>query len=293
MTKPPGLLPSVGVVVLTRGDRPVELRRALDSVLRQTEVQVSVVCVGNGWEPTDLPEPVRTVALPVNLGVGARNVGVPMAEGDLLFFLDDDAWLPEPDSLARIAAFFGANPKVGMVQTRILDPAGDRAPRSWVPRLRKGDASRPSTTMYVCEAAVGIRRGVFEQVGGWGEPYGYAHEGIELAWRVWDAGYIVWYAGDLVTWHPYAPATRHPEFQRQNARNRVLLTRRNLPALLAPGYLGFWSAVDGWRNRSDPEARREWLRGWRSGWREDPGPRRPLSWRGVLAMTRHGRPPII
>lgn len=78
MTKPPGLLPSVGVVVLTRGDRPVELRRALDSVLRQTEVQVSVVCVGNGWEPTDLPEPVRTVALPVNLGVGARNVGVPI-----------------------------------------------------------------------------------------------------------------------------------------------------------------------------------------------------------------------
>ena len=83
MTEAPGPLPSVGVVVLTRGDRPAELRRALDSALRQTGVAVTVVCVGNGWLPVDLPEAVRTVALPENLGVGARNLGGPLADGEL------------------------------------------------------------------------------------------------------------------------------------------------------------------------------------------------------------------
>lgn len=285
--------PTVGVVVLTRGDRPFELARALRSVLEQTGVSVDVACVGNGWAPVDIPDGVRAVPLPENVGVSGRNAGVPQVRGELLFFLDDDAWLPNRQSLAQIAALFSEHPEIGMVQTRIADPDNDDAPRSWVPRLRKGDPARPSTTMYVCEAAVMVRRELFAAAGGWGTPYVYAHEGIELAWRVWDAGGIVWYAGDLTTYHPVSPATRHAVFQRMNSRNRVLLARRNLPWALVPPYLGIWSAVFWWRNRGDAEARAEWRQGWQEGWHLDPQGRRPLSWRGVTEMARHGRPPVV
>ena len=81
-------------------------------------------------------------------------------------------------------------------------------------------------------------RAVFDATGGWADPFFYAHEGIELAWRVWDTGHVAWYAGDLEAGHPVIDQTRHAYYYRLNARNRVWLARRNLPAVLVPFYVG-------------------------------------------------------
>lgn len=281
------------MVILTRGNRPAELDRAVRSVLAQTGVAVDLVVVGNGWRPEGLPDAVRTVHLPINVGVGGRNYGVPEVGGDLLFFLDDDAWLPSTTALDDLAQLFAQHPRIGMVQTRLADPDEPEPPRYWVPRLRKGDPRRSSTAMYVLEAALGIRRSVFECVGGFADDFGYAHEGIDLTWRVWNAGYLVWYAGDLVTYHPAILPTRHAEYQRLSARNRVWLARRNLPWPLIPAYLGVWGAVEWARVRSDAEAWRTYREGFLEGWRTDGPPRAPITWRAVMEMGRHGRPPVV
>ena len=60
--------PHFGVVVLTMGQRPDDLRRGLESVLAQEGVTTDVVVVGNGWVPVDLPDGVRGHALPENVG---------------------------------------------------------------------------------------------------------------------------------------------------------------------------------------------------------------------------------
>ncbi len=87
--------PRYGVVVLTMGSRPADLDRGLRSLLAQRDVDLDVVVVGNGWQPTGLPDGVKAHGLPENLGIPAgRNAGVPLVSGDLLFFLDDDASLP-------------------------------------------------------------------------------------------------------------------------------------------------------------------------------------------------------
>ena len=52
-----------GCVVLTRGDRPEMLDRAVRSLLRQRDVEVDVAVVGNGWEPEGLPDGVKGVEL--------------------------------------------------------------------------------------------------------------------------------------------------------------------------------------------------------------------------------------
>jgi len=93
---------TVGCVVLTMGTRPDGLARALDSVLAQRGVDLDVVVVGNGWEPVGLPDGVRPVALPENLGAaGGRNAGVPHVTGGFVLFLDDDAALVGDDFLLR------------------------------------------------------------------------------------------------------------------------------------------------------------------------------------------------
>lgn len=51
--------PAWGVVLLTMGTRPVEMTRALESMLAQTGVDLDVVVVGNGWEPTGLRRRAR------------------------------------------------------------------------------------------------------------------------------------------------------------------------------------------------------------------------------------------
>ncbi len=285
---------TVGVVVLTQGKRPDDLARALRSVLAQTSISTDVLVVGNGWSPTGLPEGVRGLALTENLGIPAgRNRGVPLVEGEFLFFLDDDASIPSPDFLRDALTMFRADSSLGMIQPRVVDPTGATNPRRWVPRILKGDAAASGAVFSVWEGAVVMPRLVFERTGGWAEPFFYAHEGIELAWRVWDQGLRTWYAGDLVAHHPAIEPTRHSYYYRLNARNRVWLARRNLPGVFIPLYVASWTGVQIIRWARRPRALAAWFGGWLEGWRRSPGGRRRIRWVTVWRMAMAGRPPVI
>jgi len=286
--------PTVGVVVLTQGTRPDDLDRAIRSLLAQQGVTLDIVCVGNGWQPTGLPKEVTSLGLPTNLGIPAgRNRGVSQVSGEYLFFLDDDASIPDPYFLADAIGKMRADPSIGLLQPRVVDPTGVTSPRRWIPRIRKGSATRSSNVFSVWEGAVLLPRAVFDATGGWAEPFFYAHEGIELAWRVWDQGLRVWYAGDLEANHPVMHPTRHAQYYRLNARNRVWLARRNLPTLLVPIYVGSWTAIQVLRWARNRPALRAWFGGWREGWSSDPGERRPLKARTLWRMTLAGRPPVV
>ena len=282
------------MVVLTQGTRPDDLAVGLASVIAQRQVVVDVVVVGNGWVPSGLPEHVASVALSDNLGIPAgRNSGVAQVSGDWLFFLDDDASIPDENFLADAISKMTVDPSIGMIQPRVVDPTGAENPRRWTPRIRKGDPLHSSVMFTAWEGAIVMPRRVFDATGGWAEPFFYAHEGIELVWRVWDQGLRAWYAGDLMAHHPAIEPTRHSYYYRLNARNRVWLARRNLPAVLVPVYVGSWTAIQVLRWARCPAALSAWFSGWRAGWRESPGERRPMSWRTVGRMTRAGRPPIV
>jgi GT2 family glycosyltransferase len=277
----------IGCVVLTQGRRPAELAAALESLRAQT-IDVDVVVVGNGWRPEGLD--VKTVALPEDRGIPAgRNAGVPAVRGELLFFLDDDARLAEPDALARVQQRF-TDPSLGLLQLRVQASDGGRAPRDWVPRVRVGDPTRSSDVTAVWEGAVAIRRELFERVGGWPEEFRFAHEGVDLAWRVLDTGARVAYAGDIAVLHPAYATAPHDYSAYYGARNRVYLARRHLPLPLAVLY------VAGFALRTLPLLRgraRAALRGYRDGLRGECGPRRPLRVNTLWRMARAGRPPVI
>jgi GT2 family glycosyltransferase len=285
--------PTYGVVILTMGQRPEDLRRAVASVLAQRDVEVDVVVVGNGCNPEGLPPEVRTVALQDNVGIPAgRNAGVSLVHGDLLFFLDDDASLSADDVLARIAQRFEKDPRLGLLQPRIADPAGAAAPRRWTPRLHVGDPTRSSYATVVWEGAVALRPEVFERAGGWADEFFYAHEGIDLTWRVWDTGSVAWYAGDIVVHHPANDPARNDLYYRYNARNRVYVARRNLPLPLVPIYLAAWTALTVIRLKPR-SALPKWFAGFWEGIVTPCGERRPLSWRTILRMSLAGRPPVV
>lgn len=289
-----GPLPSFGCVVLTGGQRPGDLRLGLDSLRAQRGVEADVVVVGNPGEPVGLPDGVRGVGLPESVGIPAgRNAGVEHVRGELLFFLDDDTSLRDDDALAAVAAKFAADPALGAVQLRVDSRDGGPRLRNWTPRLRVGDPARSGDVAALWEGAVAIRRSLFEQIGGWPGDFRFVHEGVDLAWRVLDAGFRVHYAGDVVALHPSHVVGRHGYSAYYGARNRVWLARRHLPRPLGALFVATFAI------RSLPTLLRrrhvrQALRGYRDGMRGPRGgPGRKLRWATLWRMTRSGRPPVI
>ncbi|GJF34076.1 glycosyl transferase [Kitasatospora sp. NE20-6] len=287
----------VDAVVLTMNDRP-EQATALQTLLAQEGVDLRVIVVGNGVQPEDIPASITTLALPENVGIPeGRNIGArALAEdggGEFVFFFDNDAHLPAPDTLARLVEAARRHPRAAWVQPRIADPDTGVTVRRWVPRLRTADPDRPGTVAAMAEGVVLVRRRAFDQVGGWPGHFFLYHEGFDLALRCWDAGLTGYYAPQVVVHHPASDPARHALYQRLVARNRVWVAYRRLPALLVPLYIATWVAITVLRARRAPRTLAPWFSGLWEGLRGGHGERRPISWHTAWRLTRVGRPPVI
>ncbi len=214
---------TLSCVILTMGDRPAEVSRAIDSVLAQRGAPVELVVVGNGANVTGLPVGVRTVRLPKNVGVAAgRNAGVAACGGDVVLFLDDDGWYPDPGLAAHIAGKFAADPALAVLSMCVVDPEGGPGARWHVPRLRAGDPGRSSVVTTFLGGASAIRRSAYLEAGGLPDLFFYGHEETDLAWRLMDRGYRLEYDAAARMCHHTLPNARHSTFRRRDGRNRVL-----------------------------------------------------------------------
>ncbi|MEO3812679.1 glycosyltransferase [Sphaerisporangium sp. B11E5] len=288
---------TVDVVVLTMNDRPEAFCEAMGALLAQRGVRLRVVVVGNGVEPEHVPEGVRGVALPENVGIPqGRNVGAEVLGGDdageFLFFLDNDAVLPGPDTLARLVEEAREHGDAAYVQPRIADPDTGVTLRRWVPRIRAGDPGRAGSVTVMAEGVVLIRRADYQAAGGWPGHFFLFHEGIDLSWRLWDRGRTGWYAAGVVVHHPATSPSRHDLYYRLVARNRVWLAYRRLPAALIPFYLATWTLLSVVRMRRSGNLA-VWFAGLWEGIKGGHGRRRPMSWGTVMRLTLAGRPPIV
>jgi len=281
----------VSVVILTMGDRPVPLKTSIESVRRQQKVDAEIVLVVNGGEP-DSAEAHIVVAPGENLGIPkGRNVGLVASSADFVAFLDDDGWYPSDDVLRQALQTFETEPDVAVIGLRIIDQHGGTArrhhPRLWGDHTRSGDV-----TSFPGGACI-VRRRAFEAVGGLCEEFFYGLEETDLAWRLLNEGWTIRYSAEITMGHPRIDPARHDGYHFHTARNRVWLAHRTLPLPLAATYVTVWFVVTALRNLRSPTGLRSYAAGTRAGIRSPAGPRAPMRWRTVAAMTRLGRPPII
>jgi GT2 family glycosyltransferase len=286
----------ISIVILTMGNRPEEFARAVESTEPLRAAGAELVVVGNGVDPPALPQDGNCVGvrLAENLGVtGGRNAGVRASTGDVVLFLDDDGWYPEPAALGEhVTGRFAADPTLAVLSFRITDPGAEAAARHHVPRLRAGDASRSSAVTTFLGGACAIRRSAFDEAGELPESFFFGHEETDLSWRLIGLRYHIEYDAQATMCHPPVSNSRHAIWYRTEARNRVWLARRNLPWPLAAIYLADWIALTVLRERS-AGALRAWFAGFADGWRADPGQRQPMSLGTIWRLTKAGRPPVI
>ena len=117
--------PSVGVVIATRGSRPLELREAVSSALAQDypgQLRVAVVWDGESTASVgdlDADDRIQLLTNRRTPGLaGARNTGLLALDTDLVGFCDDDDQWLEGKLRAQVAAL-GARPEAEMVSCGI------------------------------------------------------------------------------------------------------------------------------------------------------------------------------
>lgn len=148
---------------------------------------------------------IRPVEINVVTGVRpaghARNVGVAATGGELIMFIDDDAYVGHDDVLKQLVLTLVADPQVGVVGPSKLIPRAAtwlqrqiaaQTPRWQFPVVDADLESNPPLRGYgfsgITTTCCLVRRSVFEQVGGF-DPSLITGEDTDLFYRLRAVGY--------------------------------------------------------------------------------------------------------
>lgn len=233
-------------LILITYNRCDDINRTL-STLKSQDTDFELVVVDNGSTAEgkiDLEgwRNVRFERLETNRGpTGGRNAGIRLTTGNLLVFLDDDAFFSSPRALSRIRDRFRQDPTLGVLTADSrLFPSGD-IDYAAIPRKDKAILQGDYETSYFCAVAFAIRREILEETGCFFEPFFYGCEELDLSWRVLERGYRIIRAADLIVHHRMSPEARPSErWIYSNARNRVWLSLINLPWPYVVSYAFIW-----------------------------------------------------
>lgn len=278
--------PRVSFIVVTHA-RARWLPGALASIQRQTVNSREIVVVVNGPDPETqqclraLGPEARVAVLEHNCGVGAgRNAGIALAQGEILFFLDDDAELRDPDTVARLLPHFERDPDLAVVGFLVIDAAMGAIERRCLPFRNKRVPQGPTAACYFAGGACAIRRAVFDRVGPYDDSLFYGGEELDLSYRLLEAGFRVLFDPSVAVLH-HAAGGRSQSFAPYFfARNRPWVALRHLPLLCCVTHIvawWVWSIAIGFRERAVRGA----LRGMR-----DCMAGTPEIWRGRRQISR-------
>jgi len=272
----PGSLDGVNAVIVNweTPDYTIKAARALlEDGLREEQL----VIVDNGSKDDSHEQLTRefpaaeVIRLDENIGYArAANVGArARADGNLLF-VNNDAFVNRPGSLAAMARALELDPRIGVVTARVLRPdltvqptvvalqtpgvALVRAsglsrfvPNRWQPSWgTHWDQSSSREIQAVSTVAVLVRRATWQQLDGFDEGmYLYADD-LDFCFRVRRGGWKLWLTAEAEFLHigGGSTATRWSSPQRREMQGRAeaWMLRRNMSAPAAWASLSFISA---------------------------------------------------
>ena len=225
-----GAWPRISVVVCSyNGARTI--RETLEHLAKVEYPNFEVIVVDDG--STD-ETPAIAVEYDVRLirtengGLSrARNVGMMAATGEIISYLDDDAY-PDPHHLHYLAeAFRGDCAAVGGPN---LPPPGDHGVAQAVAHA-PGGPLHVLTSDTVAEHIPGcnfaVRRDWLLKIGGFDPSFRVAGDDVDACWRLQEAGGVIGFHHAALVWHHRRDSvTRYLKQQRGYGRAEALLERK-------------------------------------------------------------------
>ncbi len=197
--------PRISVVVCAY-DAADTLDACLRGIARLDYPDFEVIVVDDGSSDDTasiaVRHPVRLIRTR-NRGLSrARNTGIQEARGDIVAFIDADAW-PDPDWLTHLARTFESSDVVGVGGPNIPPPGQDmvgacvaNAPGGPIHVLR---TDREAEHIPGCNMA--FRRSALLELGGFDPRFRVAGDDVDLCWRIEARGWRIGFNPGAVVWH--------------------------------------------------------------------------------------------
>jgi N-acetylglucosaminyl-diphospho-decaprenol L-rhamnosyltransferase len=168
--------------------------------------------------PAPLAERVPVLRPGANLGYGrAANLGIAATRAPVVAVINPDA-VVDPGTAAAVLGRFAADPRLGAVGTRILNPDGSQYPSARTApaladavghallggvapgnrftrayRQLDADPDRRRTVDWLSGAAIWLRRAALDRVGGWDERFFLFFEDVDLCRALEADGWTIEY----------------------------------------------------------------------------------------------------
>jgi GT2 family glycosyltransferase len=224
-------LPRISVVVCTyNGARTI--RDCLEGLRRLDYPHFEVIVVNDG--STDDTAAIAgeygfRVISGRNQGLShARNVGLRAASGEIVAYIDDDAY-PDPDWLRSLSAGFLASTHAGIGGPN-LPPPGDGLVAESVANAPGGPihvllSDREAEHIPGCNMA--FRRSALLAIGGFDPQFQTAGDDVDVCWRLRERGWTLGFQPGAVVWHHRRNSVRaYLKQQTGYGRAEALLERK-------------------------------------------------------------------
>jgi len=245
----------ISVIVITY-NRTNELKKCLSSIFSQNYSKFEVIIVDNNENPnissavkkiiSSFPQnKIKYFKISKNLGVpGGRNFGVLKSKGEILIFIDDDAYFETKETFEKVIKKFQKDKEIGILSFKIVNYYSRKIdPKEFPHRNKRLNPDKEFETTYFIGAGHAIRKEVFSKAGLYPEDFFYGDEELDLSFRAIDKGFKIVYFPEVVVWHKPSKKGRI-NFQKMWEKvleNRIKVSLRNLPLRYVISRAIFWS----------------------------------------------------
>jgi GT2 family glycosyltransferase len=232
---PPGLpWPSVSVVVCTHNGAAT-LSDTLSGLRELDYPRFEVIVVDDGsTDSTAAVAAAHGVRLVQTQNQGlaaARNEGTGLASGEIVAFVDDDAW-PDPHWLRYLAATFirrghaaVGGPNIPPPDDGLVAACVALAPGGPIHVLLSDEEAE-----HIPGCNMAVRKSCLEAIGGFDPQFRAAGDDVDVCWRLQEHGWTLGFSPAAVVWHRRRRSVRAYWRQQESYGRAEALLERKWPA---------------------------------------------------------------
>lgn len=231
--------PLIDIIVPTY-NRPQDIKRFIEEIEKQTYKNFKVYIIDDaGSIPIDqlIPRTKQFIfeKLKTNRGQAfARNYAASKGKGEIIIFMDDDAWFTKPFHLSLIENYFKENPTAGCLMFDIQEPN-----RPILSERKKLKDKQELGDFIACGCA--FTREAFHSTNGFSSIFHSYGEETDIAIQLIKNGYKIIFSKNILVHHNYIPENRTIEwkkrFIRNSVRNDLLIVAFRFPCILVLPFL--------------------------------------------------------
>ena len=251
--------PSVTVVLCSYNGASV-IGQCLDGLARQDYPEYDVIVIDDG--STDETARIAgaydvTLVSTANQGLSAaRNEGLARARGEIVAYIDDDAW-PDRDWLKYLAWVYLTTDRVGVGGPNLPPPDDGRTAR--LVALAPGGPLHVLRTDTEAEHIPGcnssFRTDRLRAIGGYDVGFRTAGDDVDVCWRLQECGWTIGFAPGAMVWHHRRGTVRGYARQQRGYGFAEALLERKWPGRFSPlGHVAWPGQLYGSGSGSGPFA---------------------------------------